>query len=29
MSVSFTPETPGPKTVRLASFDENVLVDGR
>ncbi len=29
LSVSFTPETPGPKTVRFLSFDESLFVDGR
>jgi len=28
MNVNFTPDTPGPKTVQLASFDESILVNG-
>lgn len=29
MNVTFTPNTPGPQTVRLGSFDESMLVEGR
>jgi hypothetical protein len=29
MNVTFTPNTPGPNTVRLASYQESILADGR
>jgi hypothetical protein len=29
MNVTFTPNTPGPNTVRLASYRESILADGR